>query len=306
MNRMQLAQRVLAQLAASRRFYRDAPHAPDEFEGYDAERALNELGEAVFTQATPYALDGDLTDVLEFVMVTLPDFVLSPMDPRTPAGVAVFDRPIVTPRVAAAKAEGRWHDGVDGIAAVSWWPATADQLPSERENGDRGVVFGMHLADVLSDDDPPNALIVTEYAAFGGALVHCWDIVENWRYGTPWNPVPDGEHTGAQLAAALFRLLRQRVAVPHEEWMPRQARRAAQRLNLSNLALWTLRESQQGENGEQGSGSALDHRHIVSAHWKQQWYPSEQRHAPILIDAYVRGPKDAPLIVRQRVGVVIR
>lgn len=43
------------------------------------------------------------------------------------------------------------------------------------------------------------------------------------------------------------------------------------------------------------------HRWLVSGHWRNQWYPSEGVHRPIWIDAFVKGPSDAPLLVRPTV-----
>ena len=39
------------------------------------------------------------------------------------------------------------------------------------------------------------------------------------------------------------------------------------------------------------------HRWLVSFHWREQWYPSEQRHKSIAIQPYEKGPKDKPLWV---------
>ena len=111
------------------------------------------------------------------------------------------------------------------------------------------------------------------------------------------------------IQAASFRLLGERIVVPETGWMPRTIRRRARfdwaRLNLGNLHLWTLREAIRRDHDEH-PGTSLTTRHLVSAHWKQQWYPSEGRHAPVLIHTYQRGPKAAPLVIRKRVGVVIR
>lgn len=36
-------------------------------------------------------------------------------------------------------------------------------------------------------------------------------------------------------------------------------------------------------------------RWVVSGHWRKQWYPSEEVHKPKWIEAYLKGPEDAPL-----------
>lgn len=39
------------------------------------------------------------------------------------------------------------------------------------------------------------------------------------------------------------------------------------------------------------------HRWLVSAHWRQQWYPSLDEHRPVLVSPYMKGPEDKPLKV---------
>ena len=50
------------------------------------------------------------------------------------------------------------------------------------------------------------------------------------------------------------------------------------------------------EPGEAGTVN-WSHRWLVSFHWREQWYPSENRHKSIAIQPYEKGPKDKPLWV---------
>jgi hypothetical protein len=56
------------------------------------------------------------------------------------------------------------------------------------------------------------------------------------------------------------------------------------------------------------SGETIEwsHRWVVERHWRKQWYPSLQCHKPIVIESYIKGPLDKPLIVNDRVFVVDR
>lgn len=55
------------------------------------------------------------------------------------------------------------------------------------------------------------------------------------------------------------------------------------------------------------SGSIeYSHRWLVGAHWRNQWYPKKGQHAPKLIEAYVKGPEDKPLKVRETVRALVR
>lgn len=46
---------------------------------------------------------------------------------------------------------------------------------------------------------------------------------------------------------------------------------------------------------EVGAGREYAHQWVVRGHWRQQWYPSLNRHQPKWIATYVKGPDDAPL-----------
>jgi hypothetical protein len=54
-----------------------------------------------------------------------------------------------------------------------------------------------------------------------------------------------------------------------------------------------------GPKREPGEGGTVNwsHRWLVSFHWREQWYPSENRHKSIAIQPYEKGPKDKPLWV---------
>jgi hypothetical protein len=54
-------------------------------------------------------------------------------------------------------------------------------------------------------------------------------------------------------------------------------------------------EAEPGEGA--GEPIAWSRRWLVSRHWREQWFPSEQRHKSIVIEAYVKGPPDKPLIL---------
>ena len=56
-----------------------------------------------------------------------------------------------------------------------------------------------------------------------------------------------------------------------------------------------LRTEAHGEPHSLGSGREYRHRWLVSGHFRNQWYRSEQTHKVIWIAPYVKGPDDAPL-----------
>lgn len=61
----------------------------------------------------------------------------------------------------------------------------------------------------------------------------------------------------------------------------------------SELKVITLREREGNRTGEQFQVDWSCRWH-VRAHWRNQWYPSEQAHRPKLIADYIKGPDDKP------------
>jgi len=62
----------------------------------------------------------------------------------------------------------------------------------------------------------------------------------------------------------------------------------------------------EGEKTECGCEVAWSRRWIVRTHWRKQWYPSREEHAPVLIHSYIKGPEDMPLVTVQEKVVEVR
>ena len=80
----------------------------------------------------------------------------------------------------------------------------------------------------------------------------------------------------------------------------RQARRWADRIGIPDLLddavrFVLLRREAHEEQHSLGAGREYRHRWLVSGHFRNQWYRSEQSHKVIWIAPYVKGPDNAPL-----------
>ena len=67
-----------------------------------------------------------------------------------------------------------------------------------------------------------------------------------------------------------------------------------------------LRRSGAPHTTPTGESGRYTHQWLVSGHWRNQWYPSRQDHAPIYIMPHVKGPTDTPLTVNRTVYVANR
>lgn len=103
--------------------------------------------------------------------------------------------------------------------------------------------------------------------------------------------------------AAFFAFLRQKLVSTQGERPPRPTRKRFFRATHAEAPLVRViqlrkREVRGKENGH-GGPRDWSHRWIVSGHWRKQWYPTRQRHEPLFIDSYVKGPDDKPLKARR-------
>lgn len=102
------------------------------------------------------------------------------------------------------------------------------------------------------------------------------------------------------------RLMGERIITSERRPAGRPARREAQRHGYDPHAprVIELRRPTNREmdpEGERLRDVNWSHRWIVGGHWRNQWFPSEQRHKQIYIGAYEKGPADLPLVIRDRV-----
>lgn len=87
---------------------------------------------------------------------------------------------------------------------------------------------------------------------------------------------------------------------------PRAARRRLVRrygdVRIPEVKVVDLRRRAPSE-GPRGRVGAVDwsHRWAVRPHWRRQWYPSVREHRLKLIEGYVKGPENKPLVVRPTV-----
>jgi hypothetical protein len=111
-----------------------------------------------------------------------------------------------------------------------------------------------------------------------------------------------------KLLATFWALASQKIVIetrerPYSRQVARQMERRGE--TLPEVRVIRLRETH-GTGGGSGDGGNYSHRWIVGAHWRNQWYPSDQTHRPKLIEAYVKGDPNKPLIVRETVRALVR
>jgi hypothetical protein len=101
-----------------------------------------------------------------------------------------------------------------------------------------------------------------------------------------------------RLAVSFWLLSSQRLFASAQERVSRAARRRA-KSEIKTVLVATIRRKVYPEAG--GTRSVeWSHRWLVGGHWRNQWFPGEQRHKPVWIAPYVKGPEGKPLVAKGR------
>jgi hypothetical protein len=103
----------------------------------------------------------------------------------------------------------------------------------------------------------------------------------------------------AKLLVSFWFLAQQRLFVLNKGDVSRPVRRRAKARQVKTVIVMVLRRKIYADTDDRRNVN-WTHRWISRAHWRNQWYPSQNRHLPIWIPDSVKGPKDKPLVVKQR------
>lgn len=226
----------------------------------------------------PYYVTATMTDVLEMASLDVPAFDLAPYDLMTPNGFVLFDRTLV------------------GLPLL-------DDQPRIDEVGIDGIMWTM---DPAVDD---KVMIATFGLAGRPANTPAFATMPPWhtvRFGRPWD---QSGSVVVTVFAAFWRLIQQPFVSRISETLDRGSQRRLARGAVlpATTTMITIRKSP-SRHADGGEGGPVDwqHRWLVRGHWRQQWYPSQQRHAPLFIPPYVKGPDDKPFEAKGRIFDVKR
>lgn len=265
--------------------------------------------EARLLSADPYFVSAEMCEVVEAAKETFDPEKLYPTDFLSPTGFVYYEQPFIIPDR---------YDREINIAAFSWSPI----IGMAEEDPDPAVVQqridqGMSRYDGHGDEEGPlNGVAITIYEA--NPKDDPWPPnappllpmhLTPWWFGMAFegNEIDhEGKSTGARwwwsVAQVTLRLMQQQMAHRRRERPERPLRREAARSGFPEREVVVVRlrrEKREGQDEPQSEAN-YSHRFIVSGHWRNQWYPKANLHRQIWISPYVKGPEDAPLVVRPR------
>lgn len=212
------------------------------------------------------------------------------------------------------------------IRAIRWYAHTIPGRDWSIEPLVEGVSMAIYV-DKPAEWSVQHILLPT--SSSGPMMLFDWT---GWAFHKPWwtvQSIEDEERAygdGATISTislirryllAFFRLCWQRIAMVTGQRADRALFRRAQRIGLTAPDMGTikvvlLRKPVQMHRYEDDDEEVdrpkreWTHRWIVSAHWRNQWYPSLGDHRVILIQAHVKGPADKPLVVSDKIFALLR
>ena len=190
-----------------------------------------------------------------------------------PQGLLVFE----TPLHVLAKA-GDHPEIALNVCAMGWAVANGRLYFADYEAREGPSRSRIPLPDGLTP------LVVTDSIPVGSPLSE-----SDWMMGRTY--------------VTMLLLMAQKIAAKTYHVGDRATRRRIERKDRVVQPVTMIRLRRQyvkPPEGHEGEHREYSHRFIVSAHWREQWYPSLGEHRTIPIAAYVKGPEDKPLVLKDR------
>lgn len=237
--------------------------------------------------ADPIYVTDEMFTVAEAACEMFRPEALHESDLLTTNGFVLLPRPFLTPDV---------HNKITAWRAFAWMPAQTIE----------GEHSGIHLATYTNradhelDDYRDMLALVPPDQQADWSMLHA----QPWWFGVeaPKNMEGAGWWVNCQV---LFRLMMQHIAIREERQAPRATRRRWQRewdkqpegKERYVVVVKLRRPKSKGDSEERDV--QWQHRWLVSGHWRNQWFPSLNRHRQIWISPFIKGPEDKPLVVRK-------
>lgn len=286
-----------------------------------AEVTLAKLTLDVIDYADPVFVSGNVIDELRNRVKRSEPFKLGTVTPFTPRGFVWFERAVnlglsVVPGKDSLVYGLSWGEGLVPTVQTGGMVRSGDgwrQLgPDESQ-----VAMKPGMAVMVWTTPPPEAReagMAAVPAGYGLAAYEGWfrpeDVTELMRYGDDHLVMFDGARgeiaTGSNiitLAHTLWAMLEERVLVRAKVPLGRKSLRTAKRAGLDDRFVTTIHlraREYVGETYEGRQHRGYSHQFPVRGHYRilKKGTPEERR---VFVKSYVKGPRDAPFVARERV-----
>jgi hypothetical protein len=257
--------------------------------------------EQTFKQAELYWVSPEMCDIIATLAPSIPD--CTPQAPVRDAFV-IFAKPI--PGTDAENGE------VIYTSAILWGtinmyrigPCIAAETYAWRD------LVGMYRGLDADQQEQFRQIYPNRLMPTGGSEWPLDGLISEFKSLPLENPVQQASiMEDRRILATFWALASQKIVVetverPGGRAAARQAQREGRKLD--EVRVIRLREPTARTPSGATSDVEWSHRWLVGRHWRNQWYPSKGQHAPKLIEAYVKGPEDKPLKIRETVRALVR
>ena len=258
---------------------------------------------ATFKAAELYWVSPEMTEVITTLAPSIPDCL---PQPPVPDAFVMFGRSV--PGTDAETGETIYTSAIlwGTINLYRMGPCIASETYSWRD-----LVF-MYQALTPKEQERFREVYPSRLMPTGGSE---WQLNAMTSEFNQLADMPDPEVRQAsimedrRLLATFWALASQRIVIETvERPYSRQVQRNAERHGqvLPDVRVIRLREPTGHGHSSEDSGREYSHRWLVGSHWRNQWYAKSGTHRPKLIEAYVKGPEDKPLKVRETVRALVR
>lgn len=280
--------------------------------------------------AVSHYVSGDVMDLVAEAAATAEPEPIWETDLFTPYGFAVFEKPLIVVDLHpdTGQVDHRLHVWV---RAMGWIRNPDIGSLADNTVGPGVTIYCYTTADDYRDGNYRD--VVAAGLDRGDEGVHPDDVGEGllqvevipWRFGKPWTVRPDDNIAWEPNTLpfpvdyqrrwffAFTRMMWQEIIVRSREEkvdrpLARRWERDAKKKELLDYTVLKLRRVvDPTRHVETGTGTPLDHRVLVRAHWTRQYYPSlgparlpggemnPESHRLIWIEQHWRGPEDGPM-----------
>jgi hypothetical protein len=284
--------------------------ARNSYLGISPISAVWPMYEDILAHSDTYFMNDKFCDLVDVARQSVPDDLDWQAEwTPTKRGFMWLEKPFRIPPLGSwAKISKELQDGLT-ISAVGWFPVTPGVVTS--------LAFGREKERIAIEHTTELCFFV-DFSLYGKYGFNPWsymtlapgDLVRD-RIKTFEKSayVSDGAYCGGRETDMLheirwvysaFHLMSQRLAVKVEHQADRHLRRRMEKegsRNTPTVQYVTLRRYEEARKKAAASGESVEWncQWMVGGHWRNQWYATEQKHRPVWIEDYIKGPEGKPL-----------
>jgi hypothetical protein len=237
-----------------------------------------------------FYVGGEMWQTMTIASPVLPAFELHPDDIPAEIGMVFFEES--APMLVSEESED-FPSETDQVIAISWF------LGPGSEPDDGPVLWITPWVRVEEMNGTPEE-IRRFRSVFKSALMPLGPL--SWHVGTEWNTSLSASSWPAWLMT-FFRLLQEAWARIEPAVLDRPTKRRLARMGVAprTIKVLSLPRREHGPSTGSNTNREWTHRWVVDGHWRNQWYPSQNRHAPKWIHAHLKGPDDKPFLPKDKI-----